>query len=441
MAVSERRLFRRAYVVWAGIALAALVAAVAWLAFALLKPTPPHVVVMATGPEGGISAELGKLYRESLARSGVDLRLNPSPGAVANVALLSDPKSGVSVAIVPNGITSRHESPGLVSLGALFYEPLWIFSRGRPLMERLRGPTRLRISVGPGGSGGRAFAVEFLARLGITDGRNASLLGLEPQAAAERLLAGEIDAAVILDAWESPLVRKLLAAKDLHLVNAARADSWVALYPYLNKVVLPAGVADMARNIPPENVTLLAPKANLVVRADLHPAIQYLLLEAATQVHSAPGVFQKAGEFPAPESVDLPLSDQARQYYKTGPPFLQRHLPFWLAILLQQLMVLLIPVVGLLVPLLRFAPAGFAWMMQRRMLGLYGELKRLDDELTHGPRDRIPDLAERLRKLEERVNDVWLPISFRPVLYQLKTHVALVRQRHAAILPQTGGRV
>ena len=177
------------------------------------------------------------------------------------------------------------------------------------------------------------------------------------------------------------------------------------------------------------------------MRADLHPAIQYLLLEAATQVHSAPGVFQKAGEFPAPESVDLPLSDQARQYYKTGPPFLQRHLPFWLAILLQQLMVLLIPVVGLLVPLLRFAPAGFAWMMQRRMLGLYGELKRLDDELTHGPRDRIPDLAERLRKLEERVNDVWLPISFRPVLYQLKTHVALVRQRHAAILPQTGGRV
>ena len=432
--MADRALLLRGYLAWVVVAAAALFAAVAWLAFAFLKPTPPRLVVMATGPEGGISAELGRLYRGSLARSGVELRLDASPGAVANTALLRDPKSSVSVAIVPSGITNRLESPGLVSLGALFYEPLWIFSRGRGLMEKLRGPARARISVGPEGSGGRAFAVEFLARLGIVDGRNATLLALEPQAAADKLLAREIDAAVILDAWESPLVRKLLAEKDLVLISAARADSWVALYPYLNKVVLPAGVADMARDIPPENVTLLAPRANLVVRADLHPAIQYLLLEAAAQIHSGPGVFHRAGEFPAPESVDLPLSDPARQFYKTGPPFLQRHLPFWLAILLQQLMVLLIPVVGVLVPLLRFAPAGFAWAMQRRMLTLYGELKRLDDELTHGPRDRVPDLAARLQQLEERVNDVWLPMSFRPLLYQLKTHVALVRQRHAAIL-------
>ncbi|HET9709335.1 MAG TPA: hypothetical protein VFP39_13645, partial [Gemmatimonadales bacterium] len=163
-------------------------------------------------------------------------------------------------------------------------------------------------------------------------------------------------------------------------------------------------------------------------------AIQYLLLEAAAQAHSGPAMFQKAGEFPAPESVDLPLSDQARQYYKTGPPFLQRHLPFWLAILLQQLMVLLIPLLGLLYPLLKFAPAGFSWAMRSRMLRLYGELKVLDDALTHGSRANAGDLAARLERLEERVNDVWLPVSFRPLLYQLKTHVALVRERHAAIL-------
>ena len=441
MAGSEARLFRRAYAAWAGIALAALVAGAVWLAFAFLKPTPPRVVVMATGPEGGISAELGKLYRESLARSGIELRLKPSPGAVANVALLRDPKSHTDVAIVPSGITNRRDAPELASLGTLFYEPLWIFSRGRRLIERLQGPTRLRISVGAEGSGARAFAVEFLTRLGIVDGRNASLLALEPQDAAGKLVAGDIDAAVILDAWESPLVKRLLAAKDIHLVNAPRADSWVALYPYLNTVVLPAGVADMARNIPPENVTLLAPKANLVVRADLHPAIQYLLLQAAAQVHSGPGVFNKGGEFPAPESVDLPLSDHARQYYKTGPPFLQSHLPFWLAILLQQLMVLLIPVLGLLYPALKLAPAGFGWAMRRRMLKLYGELKLLDDELTHGPRSNARELTGRLERLEEQVNDVWLPVSFRPVLYQLKTHVSLVRQKHAALLAaESGGR-
>jgi TRAP-type uncharacterized transport system substrate-binding protein len=438
MAVSDRA--RRRYLAWSVLALAALAAAAVWLAFAFLKPTPPRVVVMATGPEGGIRAELGKRYREILARSGIELRLSPSAGAVENVERLRDPKSGVSVAIIPSGITTRQDSPELVSLGTLFYEPLWIFARGDALSERLRRSRRLRISIGAEGSATRAFSVEFLARLGITDGRNASLLALAQQDGAEKLLRGEVDAMILLDAWESPLVRRLLAARHIRLVSAPRADSWVALYPYLDKVVLPAGVADMARNIPPENVTLLAPKASLVVRADLHPAIQYLLLEAAAQIHSGPGVFRKAGEFPAPESVDLPLSDHARQYYKTGPPFLQRHLPFWMAILLQQLMVLLIPLLGLLYPLLKFAPAGFAWAMRNRMLKLYGELKLLDDELTHGPRDRIPDLAARLQRLEDRVNDVWLPVSFRPLLYQLKTHVALVRQRHAALLAETGGR-
>jgi TRAP-type uncharacterized transport system substrate-binding protein len=438
MAVSDRA--RRRYLAWSVLALAALAAAAVWLAFAFLKPTPPRVVVMATGPEGGIRAELGKRYREILARSGIELRLSPSAGAVENVERLRDPKSGVSVAIIPSGITTQQDSPELASLGTLFYEPLWIFARGDALSERLRRSRRLRISIGAEGSATRAFSVEFLARLGITDGRNASLLALAQQDGAEKLLRGEVDAMILLDAWESPLVRRLLAARRIRLVSAPRADSWVALYPYLNKVVLPAGVADMARNIPPENVTLLAPKASLVVRADLHPAIQYLLLEAAAQIHSGPGVFRKAGEFPAPESVDLPLSDHARQYYKTGPPFLQRHLPFWMAILLQQLMVLLIPLLGLLYPLLKFAPAGFAWAMRNRMLKLYGELKLLDDELTHGARNDIHELAERLEHLDERVSDVWLPVSFRPLLYQLKTHIALVRQRHAAILAQIGGR-
>src|SRR5262249_10851327 len=187
------------------------------------------------------------------------------------------------IAIVPSGLTSHTNSPELVSLGALFYEPLWVLARGALQPDKQRAARILRISIGPEGSAGRAFSVEFLNRLGIVDGRNASLLSLAPSDGAENLARGEIDALVVLDAWESPLVRRLLAIKDVHLVTAPRADSWVALYPYLNKVVLPAGVADMGRNIPPENVILLAPKANLVVRADLHPAIQYLLLEAASQ--------------------------------------------------------------------------------------------------------------------------------------------------------------
>ena len=427
--MAARDLLHRRRVAWALIALAVIVGAAVWLAFAFLKPTPPRVVTMATAAEGSISADLGKRYRELLARDGVELRLRPSAGAVAYVEDLRDPKSGVSVAIIPNGITTRRDSPELVSLGTLFYEPLWIFSRGRALLGNERPSRKLRISVGTQGSGARAFSVEFLARLGIADGRNANLLALPSKEAGEKLARGEIDAAILLDAWESPLVRELLAARDVHLVDAPRADSWVALYPYLNKVVLPAGVADMARNVPPADVTLLAPKASLVVREDLHPAIQYLLLQAAAQIHSGPGVFHKAGDFPAPESIDLPLSDQARQFYKTGPPFLQRHLPFWLAILIQQLLVLLIPVLGLLYPLLRFAPAAFDWAMRRKILRLYAELKLLDDELATRHPHRVEDLTARLEQLDEEVDHLWLPISFRPLVYQLRMHISLVRER------------
>jgi hypothetical protein len=201
------------------------------------------------------------------------------------------------------------------------------------------------------------------------------------------------------------------------------------LYPYLTKLVLPAGVANTAENRPPTDVVLLAPKASLVVRGDLHPAIQYLLLDAASQIHSAPGVFRTAGEFPAPESIDLPLSTYARQFYKTGPPFLQRTLPFWLAVLVQQILVLFIPVVAVLYPLLRILPRVFVWIQSRRVYRLYTELRLLEGELasaSSGKADK--DFIERLDRLEDRVSHLRVPPSLRPQLYNLRLHIRMVRE-------------
>jgi hypothetical protein len=286
----------------------------------------------------------------------------------------------------------------------------------------------MRISVGPEGSGTHALSVELLARIGIID-RTAKLLPLTPDVAADKLMHGEIDAAVMLAAWESPVVRQLVSAQDINLASVPRADAYVALYPFLSKVVLPAGVGDMVKNRPPADVVLLAPKASLVVRKDLHPAIQYLLLEAATAIHSGPGMFRKAGQFPAAESIDLPLSPYAQQFYKTGPPFLQRHLPFWLAVLAQELLVLLIPVLAVLYPLLHFLPAVYGWAMRRRVFSLYNELKVLEDEiLSRDAQKSAADLAARLDRLEERASRFRLPVSFRPLLYALRSHIALVRQ-------------
>jgi TRAP-type uncharacterized transport system substrate-binding protein len=423
MNILQSEQLNRRLLVIAAIIVAALTVVGIWLTFLVLRPTPPRSVAMAIDPEGSFSAELGNRYRELLARDGVELRLVPTAGAVESIARLREPKSGISIAIVPGGISNHQESPGLVSLGTLFYEPFWVFSRGQHLesLEQLRN---LRISIGPDGSASHVLGLEFLARVGVIDQASPKFLPLQPQVAAAKLLNGEIDAAVLMGAWETPTVRQLLIAKDIDLAGLRRADAWVALYPYLNKLVLPAGVANMAENRPPTDVLLIAPKASLVVRGDLHPAIQYLLLEAASQIHSGPGVFHKAGQFPSPESIDLPLSANARQFYKTGPPFLQRNLPFWLAVLVQQALVLLLPVVGLLYPLLRVSPKIYMSIQTRRVYWLYSELRLLERELASAGNKE--NFIERFDQLEDRARRLWVPVSLRPRLYELRTHIRLV---------------
>jgi TRAP-type uncharacterized transport system substrate-binding protein len=407
---------------------AALVAAAVWAVFAVMRTIPQRTVVMAAYPEGSLNAELVKRYQEVLAREGIKLKPAPSAGAVESLALLRDPKSNVNVALVPEGLTTAEESPGLVSLGTMYYQPLWIFTRGRLLQGNSR-PRGLRISIGPEGSSSHAFALMLLSRAGIIDKKTTTLLTFTPSESAEKLIRGEIDAAVLLEGWESPVVQQLLVTKGVRLLSMARADAFVALYPYLSKLELPAGVVDMSQPWPRKEVVLIAPKSSLVVRDDIDPAIQYLLLQAAVEIHSTPGIFRDAGEFPAAESIGLPLSPYARDFYKKGLPFLQRHLPFWLAVLIQRPILWLIPLVVVLFPILRLAPIVYDWAEKRRIYKLYDELKRLENEMplavTSGTTN---DLIERLDRLKQRASHLSVPTPFKPLVYALRLHIDMVRQ-------------
>jgi TRAP-type uncharacterized transport system substrate-binding protein len=411
------------------LSVAALVLAGVWWAFGAWAPAPPRTVVMATGPEGSAYAVFGARYRAIFARSAVDLRLVPSAGAVENLARLRDPASAVSVAFGQAGTASAEDADALAALGTVFYEPLWLFYRGLDAERAYAALRGKRLAIGPEGSGTRALALRTLA-LGDVDSGSADLLPLGSGEAAERLARGEIDAAVFVASWESPVVRQLLATPTVTLASFPRADAHLALNPYLSKLVLPAGVADLARNIPPADVVLVAPKASLIVRRDLHPALQYLLLNAAVEVHSPPGLFHRAGEFPAAEAIDLPLSEDARQFYRSGRPFLQRYLPFWLAVLVERLLVLLVPVVGVVYPLVRSAPALYAWTMRRRVFRLYGELKLVEIE-TEGRRAEVSTeaLLARLDDLDERASRLRVPRGHAALAYTLRHHIRLVRER------------
>ena len=406
----------------------AVAGAVAWMVVTIGDPFPPRTIVMATGPKGSTFEEFGARYREVLARSGVDVRLVPTAGAVANLARLRDPHSGVSVALVENGLTNSAESADLVSLGTVALEPLWFFSRRESAAhsaQKLRGK---RISIEREGSGARLLARKLLALNGI-DETKVEMLGLPPEESAEALLRGEIDSALMLTSWQSPALQKLLHADGIVLEGYPRADAYVALFPYFAKVVLPTGIADLAKNIPPADVPLLAVETSLVVRKDIHPGVQYLLLEAAAEIHGGADVFYRAGRFPAPEAVDLPLSDQARSFHKSDRPFVYRYLPFWMAGLAERLLIFLIPLFTVVFPLVQFVPRLYAHLVQRRIFALYGELKFLEAELRAlGPGDAIDDVAMDLERLAHRANGLRVPLGYAQRLYILKNHIALTRQ-------------
>ncbi len=400
-----------------------------WAVFTFLGPTPPRKVIMTAGPQGSAYHEFGKRYQHILAREGVELQVLPSNGAMENLDRLRDPQSGVSVGFVQGGTTREEDSPHLRSLGTLFYEPLWIFYRGLQPFAPTKGIRVPRMSIGPHGSGTRALALRLLAMNEITEDK-AQLLALPLQEAGEALLRGQIDAALMATSWDSPIVRTLASSEEIELFSAPRADSYVALLPFLDRLVVPEGVGNLAKNRPPSDVVLVAPKASLVIHEELHPAIQYLLLDAASQIHSGPGIFQRPGQFPAPETIDLPLSQDARHYYKSGLPFLHRYLPFWMAVLAARTLVVLIPVLALVYPLLRSAPLLYEWRVRRLIYRLYGELKFLETELDGRDRSQsVNDLIAQLDDLEQRAHRLRIPAFYSHMPYTLRVHMKLVRDR------------
>jgi hypothetical protein len=235
---------------------------------------------------------------------------------------------------------------------------------------------------------------------------------------------------VFLSAWESPAVQQLLHAPGIELISFKRANAYVALDANFTRLTLPEGVADLRANMPPADVSLIAAKASLVVRKNLHPALQYLLLHAAMEVHARPGIFQRAGEFPAAEVIDLPLSAEALHLYKSGPSILQRTLPFWLAELVQRSLIIILPIVGILYPLWSLLPKLYRWQMQRRVFRLYGALRVLEGALGRckDPDERVQIVSE-IDALERRVLELKVPESFSEMSFNLKAHVRALRNR------------
>jgi TRAP transporter TAXI family solute receptor len=417
-----------------GVPLLLLVVAGFWLASRYIKPAPPDMLILATGTAGGGYQRYGAAYKDVLARYGIQVVEQASAGSTENLARLRDPDQAVDAAFVQGGAARVQDDDALYALGDLYYEPLWIFYRADLAEDgplgRLTDLKGRRIAIGGVGSGTRHLALELLQANQI-DARNARLLEKGGTALAQEFATRRIDAAFVVGPAESATVWTLLHTPGLRLMSLAHAEAYTRRLPYLSRLVLPRGAIDVAADLPPRDIQMLAATATLVVREDTHPALIDLLMQALSEVHGGPGIFQRPGEFPRAgghTGAEFPLSPEAQRYYKSGRPLLQRYLPFWAATLIDRMVVMLIPLIAVLIPVVRMAPGLYNWRIKSRIYRRYGELKFIEAEIEADPGrlTRVEWLA-RVDAIERDANRLPLPLAFADMVYTLRSHIELVR--------------
>jgi len=417
----------------------ALIALTFWIASRYIQPAPPDRLVMATGALGGAYQKYGERYREHLAKYGVTLELKETRGAAENFALLRDGR--VDVAFVQGGIGEPlpevKGEPPVVSLGALYYEPMWIFlTANRAQVDKLADLAGTRMAVGAEGSGTRSLALKLLRESGaMTAGTMLVPIGGEDVFRA--LDAGEIDVVFQVAGIEAPIIRELLRRRDLKQMSLVQAMAYAKRNAQLTVLTVPRGVVDIATDLPARDVTTLATTANLLAQNDVHPALMYLLLDAASEINSTQAHLADAWTFPNARGQDVPIAQEAQRYYKSGKPFLQNYLPYWAANFVDRTLILLIPIFGVMIPAIRFAPVLYSYRLKSRIFRWYEQLTEVEMEMTHH-RDAPPDehTLARLDAIEGEIKAARLPNWLREQAYLLRGAIGMVRERLQAPQPE-----
>ncbi len=403
-----------------------------------LLPSPPRQVEMTTGTSDGAAHQFALRYQAYLKANGVTLELKPSSGAVQNLERLN---AGTSIGFVQGGLGQQvldsqdaENDTQLRSLGVIGYEPIWLFASpafARTLAKGLAPLAGKKVAIGAEGSGTRKVALDLLQSYGVTPA-NATLTADGGMAAATALLNKSIDVFFIIGAPQSAAVQLLLARQDdAHLVSIEHAEGLTRRFPYMSLVTLKAGSIDPAQDRPRIDITLLTTTANLVIRKDLHPALAYLLLQAAQDVHRSGTLLNRPGEFPNPRATEFPLADEASRYYKDGKPFLQRYLPYWAANALQRLLLVLVPLIAIAIPVFRIVPRLFEFREKNRLYRRYAVLLEMERDITSRSlnAEEITAATARLDKIENDVSHMKFSLDFSDRVYTLRQHVDYVRSQ------------
>jgi NMT1-like family len=408
-----------------------LVLIVFWITLHYVNPAPPSTIVMTSGADGSMFEVYAGRYAKILARQGVTLKILPSQGSLENLKRLSDPSFSVDLGFVQGGIAGLGDANNLMSLGSVFYVPVLVFYRSPQPIKFLSELDGKRIAVGREGSGARVLAETLLKANGIEAGGKSKLLDLEGKAAQEALVKGDVDAAFVMGDSATPAtMRDLIHTSGIRLFDFVQGDAYVGRFRYLTKLELPPGSLDLGKNAPSQTLTMVAPTVELIARPSLHPALSDMLIQAAQEVHGRATLLQKAGQFPAPLEHEYRVSEDAARYYKSGKSFAYKHLPFWLASLVDRMVLVLVPLAVVLIPGMKVVPWLYKWRINARIYRRYGELMALE-RIAFGEttREERADLLKRLDDIDRRIVTGKLPASAAEQLYVLRQHIHFVRNR------------
>lgn len=399
------------------------------VAYQFVSPAPPRNITIATGQSEGAYYAFGQEYRRILARDRVELTVKQTSGSVENLQLMLKPESSIDVAFVQGGVGQSTPSDNLVSLGSIFYEPLWVFHRAELAVRQLSDLRGMRIAVGMEGSGTKELALQLLALNDVTP-QNSRFLYTGSLESAEMLLNAKIDVMFSVVSHRAAFIKELLTTPQIVLLDFNRGEAYTKRLHFLSLLKIPTGVLDFVNNIPSRDVHLLAPTAQLVAHKDFHPALTDLLLLAAAEINGKGGLFEMPGEFPAPKFLDFPLSKEAKRFYETGPPFLRRYLPFWLANFLIRMKIMLLPLLALFFPLVRLLPPFYYWQIKRRIFRWYDQLEEVDIELQRGEvSGSLEELMSRLKWIEDQVTEIHVPRGFSKEVYNMRVHIEMLRRK------------
>jgi TRAP transporter TAXI family solute receptor len=398
-------------------------------AYQFVEPSPPRTITIATGEPDGAYFKYGNIYKPLLKENGIELKIRTTAGAFENLQLLEDDDSGVDIAFIQGGIGKLSTSKDIISIGSLYYEPLMIFCGPGIRPARITDMKGLRIAVGKEKSGTKILSTRLLELNGINE-NNTQFISRGSKISADMLSKNEVDIAFFVSSPWTANITQLIKTKSISLMGLDRADAYKFWYRYLNVITIPQGILDFKADIPDHEIKILAPTAQLAVRADLHPALIDLLLQATRTVHTKGGGVNKEGEFPSPKYLDFELSQEAERFYSSRTPFLQRYFPFWVATFISRMTVMILPLLAIMYPLFKLMPWVYRWRMRARIYRWYADLAAVGTKVhgEHSLKERGNYMAE-LDELEKNVANINVPQPYAQGLFHLRMHIDMFRKK------------